>query len=64
MHEHKGRCICQVAIHAAISGSELRRIPFPRTTLHTVRSNRLRYSKEGYGKATKARDKARSIGLP
>jgi hypothetical protein len=29
MHGHKGQGICQAAIHVAISGRELRRIPQP-----------------------------------
>ena len=41
MHEHQERGICQVAIHATISGSEPQRISFPRTTVHTVASSRL-----------------------
>jgi hypothetical protein len=32
MHKHKGRGICQVAIHVAIFGSELRRIVLRRSS--------------------------------
>jgi len=32
MHRHKGRRICQVAIHVAISGGELLRIPKRRSS--------------------------------
>src|SRR5215210_194451 len=37
---------CQVAIPAAISGSEIPRILLPCSTVHTVASNRPRYRRE------------------
>jgi len=40
MHGHKGRGICHVAIQVAISGSELRRMTIPRTTVNVGQKKR------------------------
>ena len=37
MNGHKGRGICHVAIHVAISGSDFLRTPIPRTSVNRAR---------------------------